>query len=156
LHITREKAQLSRNKENKNFLFGTTDKQAGGTKMTDIYLTSSLKNYEKNELITRKLEKKKFKVYLPQRDTDQTKDSLSVFMQNVAGIIESDCLVIIGENYGKGSSFEIGLAYGLGKPIFCLGHLESDDKMNSSAVKIYCSNYQELEKELLIWKKTLK
>ncbi|RLE45655.1 MAG: hypothetical protein DRJ31_10995 [Candidatus Methanomethylicota archaeon] len=90
------------------------------TKFKKIFISSSLKNRELNAKIAKLFEKKGFKVYLPQRDTPQTDDVKTIFNANVNAIKESNIIVAVLINHGHDLAFEIGLAYGLGKPIIAL------------------------------------
>ena len=90
------------------------------TKFEKIFISSSLKNRELNAKIAELFEKKGFKVYLPQRDTPQTDDIKTIFNANVNAIKESDIIVAVLINHGRDLAFEIGLAYGLGKPVIAL------------------------------------
>ena len=57
---------------------------------------------------------------MPQRDTPQTDDVKTIFNANVNAIKESDIIIAVLINHGRDLAFEIGLAYGLGKPIIAL------------------------------------
>ncbi len=92
------------------------------TKFKKIFISSSLKNRELNAKIAKLFERKGFKVYLPQRDTPQTDDVKTIFNANVNAIKESDIIIAVLINHGRDLAFEIGLAYGLGKPIIALAN----------------------------------
>ncbi len=85
-----------------------------------VFISSPLKNRELNTRIARLLEERGFRVYLPQRNTPQSKNVKTVFNANVNAIKEVDIIVTALINHGRDLGFEVGLAYGLGKPIIAL------------------------------------
>jgi len=101
-----------------------------------VFISSSLKNKELNKKIAEVLEEHGFEVYLPQRDTPQSNDIETVFRANVEGIKKADVVVAVLINYGRDLGFEVGFAYGLGKPIIGLINDESykEDKMIAGAL----------------------
>ena len=111
-----------------------------------IFISSSLKNRELNVEIAKLLEERGFKVYLPQRDTPQCKDVVVVFNANVKAIKEADIIIAVLINYGRDLGFEVGLAYGLGKPIIALANSKDyiKDKMIAGALTDVAYSMDEL------------
>jgi len=116
------------------------------TKFKKIFISSSLKNRELNAKIAKLFEKKGFKIYLPQRDTPQTDDVKTIFNANVNAIKESDRIMAVLINHGHDLAFEIGLAYGLGKPIIALaGNTDyTRDEMIAGALTDVATGVNEL------------
>lgn len=77
---------------------------------------------EFNEKAVKKLEDEGFEVYLPQRDTPQELPSYYVFKYDKEGVDWADIVVGVcdGADMDSGTAWEIGYAYGTGKPIIAL------------------------------------
>lgn len=112
-----------------------------------IFISSSLRNFELNRKIAEVLENNGYVVYLPQRDTPQSNDISSVFKANIDGIRSSDVVVAILVNYGRDLCFEVGYAYGIGKPVIglTLGNNEYlGDEMIAGALKYVVNTINDL------------
>ena len=85
--------------------------------MTDIYLCSSFKNSSLNRSLVVFLESIGYKVYSPERDTNQM-DKDGTFKENINGIRKSKLVLVVLENYyGKDLTWEVGYSFALKKPI---------------------------------------
>ena len=116
-----------------------------------VFISSSLKNIGLNARIAELFERKGFKVYLPQRDTPQTDDVKTVFNANVNAIRESEIIVAVLINHGRDLGFEVGLAYGLGKPVIALTDNTDylKDKMIAGALIDIAWNTEELLEKVI-------
>ena len=113
--------------------------------MKTIYICSRLKNRVLNRRITQFLESNEFAVHLPERDTPQS-DPDEIFTGNLNAIRTCDVLLAVLKGGGLDFGFEVGYAFGLGKPI--LGFLEDasyrDDPMLAGAISKTVSSIEEL------------
>jgi hypothetical protein len=57
------------------------------------------------------------RVYLPHRDTDQTRSGLDICFANLEAIRESDRIDIFYSSKSQGTHFDMGVAFALGKKI---------------------------------------
>lgn len=72
-----------------------------------------------NLYVCKLLEAEGHRVYLPQRDTDQTRSERSVFLSDVAGVDWADVVIANYDGYDadSGTSWESGYAYAKGKVV---------------------------------------
>jgi nucleoside 2-deoxyribosyltransferase len=103
-----------------------------------------------NRLLQNLLTKHLFKVYLPQEvgDTSHTREKeehMSIFRQHIRALRESDLVVAVvdGADADSGTSWEMGYAYALEKPIIalrtdfrCAGHYELVNLMLEESSKV--------------------
>ncbi len=91
--------------------------------MKDIFITSTLKS-ERNRVfnpkLCQRLEEKKVKCHLPQRDTNQKGSDLDKFKQNIEGIKNAKKVLSIGLNETVNWGLETGFAFGSGKEVILL------------------------------------
>ena len=117
--------------------------------MKTIYICSRLKNRSLNQRITNFLESSGFKVHLPGRDTPQHNRDV-IFTGNLIAIQKCDTFLAILKGGGLDFAFEVGYAFGLGKPI--LGFTEDDSYEDSlmlaGALSKTFKSFNELEKEI--------
>jgi nucleoside 2-deoxyribosyltransferase len=70
----------------------------------------------RNEKLVSKLEKLGFKIYLPQRDTNQGYSARRIFMLNMSALKRSDAVIVVLSNT-RGVYLETGYAKALGKTL---------------------------------------
>ncbi|MFH1017686.1 MAG: cupin domain-containing protein [Pseudomonadota bacterium] len=88
-----------------------------------VYLISTLKtdwNLTFNPRLCAAIEKRGFRVYLPQRDTDQRGTANEIFQRNISAIVDSHAVLFVGRNETHNCCAEAGFAFGLGKPVLAL------------------------------------
>lgn len=85
--------------------------------MKTIYLCAPIKLGELNHQLIKQIENLGFKVLCAMIDTAQNLSPEEIFARNVDLIKQSDLLVVVLKDYGKDLTAEVGLAYGLGKPM---------------------------------------
>ncbi len=116
-----------------------------------IYLASPLKNQEINLCIHDFLIEHDYECFLPQEDTPQSQDKLTVD-SNIKAIKKSDIILVVGKDIGNDTSWEVGFSKGLGKPIILLCEI-SDASMlqkhlmvlSSVSQVVYLESYSVLE-----------
>ena len=117
--------------------------------MKTIYICSRLKNQALNRRITNFLETNGFTVHLPERDTPQS-DPEEIFTGNLSAIQQCDLFLAVLKGGGLDFGFEVGYAFGLGKPI--LGFLEDvsykEDPMLAGAIPKTVCSLEELGNDL--------
>jgi len=88
-----------------------------------VYIAHSLSLTDKVKPYVEFLESVGYEVYFPARDTPQDKsiDPKLILQANLNGIIESDEVHVIWDGKSKGTIFDLGNAYALGKPIRVIG-----------------------------------
>lgn len=88
----------------------------------DAYIDSTLHNdwnVKFNPKLCKKLESGGFKIYLPQRDTDQD-NKKEIYNQNYQGLKNSRNLIAIAKNESPNWGVELGFMHGLDKRIIIL------------------------------------
>ncbi|NQV12777.1 MAG: nucleoside 2-deoxyribosyltransferase [Parcubacteria group bacterium] len=90
--------------------------------MKTIYLCAPIKLGELNHQLIKKIEKAGFKVLCAMVDTAQDLSYKEIFARNVDLIKQSDLLVVVLKDYGKDLTAEVGMAYGLGKPMIGINY----------------------------------
>ncbi len=97
--------------------------------MKTVYLAASLfsgAELDFNRKLRDEIKRAGFDVFLPQEDSNNIKDKKNrqkiIFDKNLAAIDRADILVAVvdGADVDSGTSWEIGYAYALGKPILGL------------------------------------
>lgn len=97
--------------------------------MKTVYLAAPLFSEAEcdfNRKLGNELMKASFKVFLPQEDSNNTKDEKNrqkiIFNKNVTGINNSDIVVAVidGTDVDSGTAWEIGYAFAKDKPVFGL------------------------------------
>jgi nucleoside 2-deoxyribosyltransferase len=97
--------------------------------MKTVYLAAPLftgAELDFNRKLRDEIEKAGFDVFLPQEDSNNIKDKKNrqkiIFDKNLAAIDKADILVAVvdGADVDSGTSWEIGYAYALGKPVLGL------------------------------------
>jgi nucleoside 2-deoxyribosyltransferase len=71
----------------------------------------------KLEKYVTKLESSGYIVHLPHRDTDQSATGIEICTQNMNAIKMSDEVHIFYSSESKGTHFDMGMAFALGKPM---------------------------------------
>ncbi len=97
--------------------------------MNDVYLISTLKtdwNLAFNSKLCRALEERGFRIYLPQRDTNQKAALEEIFRQNVSAIRNSHASLFVVRNESVNCCAEVGLAFGIQKPVLALCGTDHD------------------------------
>ena len=87
--------------------------------MPNIYLIHPVRGHERSETegLVRDWENAGWTVYWPIRDTNQDTPELDINHQNLAGIKKADMVAIFWDGVSKGSLFDAGMAFALGKPL---------------------------------------
>ena len=92
-----------------------------------VYISSSLKNFKLNQTISKVLKSIGYDIFLPQNDIKESakarityNEKRNILGENVAAILASDLVIIVGKNIGTSTSWEIGYACGLKKPCILL------------------------------------
>jgi nucleoside 2-deoxyribosyltransferase len=97
--------------------------------MKTVYLAAPLfsgAELDFNRMLRDEIKKAGFDVFLPQEDSNNIKDKKNrqkiIFDKNLAAIDKADILVAVvdGADADSGTSWEIGYAYALGKPVLGL------------------------------------
>ncbi len=97
--------------------------------MKTVYLAAPLftgAELDFNRKLRDEIKKAGFNVFLPQEDSNNIKDEKKrqkiIFDKNLAAIDKADILVAVidGADVDSGTSWEIGYAYALGKPVLGL------------------------------------
>ncbi len=97
--------------------------------MKTVYLAAPLfsgAELDFNRKLRDEIKKAGFNVFLPQEDSNNIKDEKNrqriIFDKNLAAIDKADILVAVidGADVDSGTSWEIGYAYALGKPVLGL------------------------------------
>lgn len=91
--------------------------------MLKIYLSSTLKhqwNLDLNPKLAAALEAAGFKVYLPQRDTNQQGDLDTIFEEDLKGMKDCQILLAVIKNASPNLWAELGWTYGQSKKIIIL------------------------------------
>ncbi len=97
--------------------------------MKTVYLAAPLftgAELDFNRKLRDEIKKAGFDVFLPQEDSNNIKDEKNrqkiIFNKNLAAIDKADILVSVvdGADVDSGTSWEIGYAYALGKPVLGL------------------------------------
>jgi nucleoside 2-deoxyribosyltransferase len=97
--------------------------------MKTVYLAAPLftgAELDFNRKLRDEIKKAGFDVFLPQEDSNNIKDEKNrqkiIFDKNLAAIDKADILIAVvdGADVDSGTSWEIGYAYALGKPVLGL------------------------------------
>lgn len=85
------------------------------------------KDQEENEHFTKLLEDQGHEVYYPARDTNQFGLELEICNANYNAMVEADIVAIVYDRESKGSHFDLGMAFALGKTVryFDVGNRQS-------------------------------
>lgn len=87
--------------------------------MPNIYLIHPVRGHEPSETeeLVQAWEDAGWTVYWPIRDTNQDAPELDINHQNLAGVKKADIVAIVWDGISKGSMFDAGMAFALGKPL---------------------------------------
>jgi nucleoside 2-deoxyribosyltransferase len=84
-----------------------------------IYLASPHRNQEINYALYIFLLKCGYDCFLPEKDTPQNADKLTVD-SNIQAIRKADIVLAVGKNIGNDTAWEVGFSKGLEKPVILL------------------------------------
>ena len=116
--------------------------------MKTIYLCAPIKLGDLNHELIERIKNAGFKVLCAMTDTAQDLDYEEIFQRNVDLIRKSDLLVGVFNNYGKDLTAEVGMAYGISKPMIGLDYnADREDVMSYYALDEIIKP-QKLEKTL--------
>jgi nucleoside 2-deoxyribosyltransferase len=117
-----------------------------------IYLASPNRNYEINCEIRNFLVKHGYNCFLPQEDTPQNSDKITVD-SNVKAIRKADLILVVGKNIGNDTAWEVGFSKGLEKPVILLCEIADMNNIQRHLMTIfsvdqivYLESYSNLEK----------
>ena len=132
--------------------------------MIQVYIASSLRNFKLNETLCGILEDYGFRVFLPQRDSNEIafvkdyktkadpKFSREVLKRNIGGIARSDAVLVIAKNIGFDTVWDYGFSAGVGKPILLVKSKKDKIRLAyhftlyNGCTKILClNNYRKKE-----------
>jgi mutator protein MutT len=106
---------------------GYYKRKAKNSRPIRVYISSSLKNFKLNQTISKVLNSIGYETFLPQEYTKEDAEARITYNEkrnirdrNVAAILASDLVIIVGKNIGTITSWEIGFACGLKKPCILL------------------------------------
>ncbi len=111
-----------------------------------IYLICPVRNatFDSSEIV-KALEADGHKVHFPPRDVDQT-DTTGFFIcdSHLKAMMEADEVHIVWDQESKGSHFDLGMAFALGKPITLIKSLHDDPPGKSYLKVIQMVDYKNL------------
>lgn len=102
-------------------------------KITDIvqqaFLISPVKDITKEDenFINNYINNSNYKIHFPLKNTVQTTTELNICKQNKNAIKNSDVVLIFYKEGSKGSLFDLGMAFAMGKKIVCINEIESTE-----------------------------
>jgi nucleoside 2-deoxyribosyltransferase len=101
-----------------------------------VYLASPHRNHEINYGIRDFLVKHGYDCFLPQEDTPQNGDKLTVD-SNIRAIRKADIILVVGKNIGNDTAWEVGFSKGLEKPVILLCEVMDKNTLQKHLMTIF-------------------